>query len=80
MNENEEKILEMLKDIRPEYDFTASADFIGDGLLDSFDMVTFVSELEDSFGIVIDGLDIVPENFATVETILATVRKNGGNV
>lgn len=70
----------MLKDIRPEYDFTASADFIGDGLLDSFDMVTFVSELEDSFGIVIDGLDIVPENFATVETILATVRKNGGNV
>ena len=80
MNENEEKILEMLKDIRPEYDFTASADFIGDGLLDSFDMVTFVSELEDSFGNVIDGLDIVPENFATVETILATVRKNGGNV
>lgn len=80
MNANEEKILEMLKDIRPEYDFTASADFIGDGLLDSFDMVTFVSELEDSFGIVIDGLDIVPENFATVETILATVRKNGGNV
>lgn len=80
MNANEEKILEMLKDIRPEYDFTASTDFIGDGLLDSFDMVTFVSELEDSFGIVIDGLDIVPENFATVETIVATVRKNGGNV
>lgn len=80
MNENKEKILEMLKDIRPEYDFTASADFIGDGLLDSFDMVTFVSELEDAFGIVIDGLDIVPENFATVETILATVKKNGGNV
>lgn len=80
MNANEEKILEMLKDIRPEYDFTASPDFIGDGLLDSFDMVTFVSELEDAFGIVIDGLDIVPENFATVETILATVKKNGGNV
>lgn len=80
MDTNEGKILEMLKDIRPEYDFTASDDFIGDGLLDSFDMVTFVSELEDTFGIVIDGLDIVPENFATVETILATVRKNGGNV
>lgn len=80
MDTNEGKILEMLKDIRPEYDFTSSDDFIGDGLLDSFDMVTFVSELEDTFGIVIDGLDIVPENFATVETILATVRKNGGNV
>lgn len=80
MDSKEQKILDILKDIRPEYDFTASDDFIGDGLLDSFDMVTFVSELEDTFGIVIDGLDIVPENFATVETILATVRKNGGNV
>lgn len=80
MNTNEEKILDMLKTIRPEYDFTASEDFIGDGLLDSFDMVTFVSDIEDAFGIVIDGLDIVPENFATIPAILATVRKNGGNV
>lgn len=80
MNTNEEKILDMLKAIRPEYDFTASEDFIGDGLLDSFDMVTFVSDIEDAFGVVIDGLDIVPENFATIPAILATVRKNGGNV
>lgn len=76
----EEKILNMLKEIRPEYDFTQSEDFIEDGLLDSFDMVTFVTDLEDTFGIVIDGLDIVPENFATVETILATIQKNGGQV
>lgn len=76
----EEKILNMLKEIRPEYDFTQSEDFIEDGLLDSFDMVTFVADLEDTFGIVIDGLDIVPENFATVETILATIQKNGGQV
>lgn len=80
MNANEEKILEMLKDIRPEYDFTASDDFVGDGLLDSFDMVTFVSELENTFGIVIDGLDIVPENFATIPAILEAIKKNGGNV
>lgn len=80
MENGEQKVLAMLKDIRPEYDFTESDDFIGDGLLDSFDMVTFVSDLEDAFGIVIDGLDIVPENFATIPAILATVRKNGGNV
>lgn len=80
MDSQEQKILDILKDIRPEYDFTASDDFIGDGLLDSFDMVTFVSELEDTFGIVIDGLDIVPENFVTIPAILAIVRKNGGNV
>ncbi len=80
MKQEEQKILDMLKNIRPEYDFTESQNFIEDGLLDSFDMVTFVSDLEDTFGIVIDGLDIVPENFATIPAILATVRKNGGNV
>lgn len=76
----EEKVLKILNNIRPEYDFKISQDFIGDGLLDSFDIVTLVSDIEAEFGVVIDGLDIVPENFATVETILATVRKNGGNV
>ena len=58
MDGKEQKILDILQGIRPEYDFTVSDDFIGDGLLDSFDIVTFVSELEDSFGIVIDGLDM----------------------
>lgn len=80
MDGKEQKILDILQGIRPEYDFTVSDDFIGDGLLDSFDMVTFVSELEDSFGIVIDGLDIVPENFATIPAILETIKKNGGNI
>ena len=43
-----EKILNILKDIRPEFDFTASLNFIEDGMLDSFDIVTLVSELEDN--------------------------------
>lgn len=80
MTNNQKKILEMLKNIRPEYDFTTSENFIEDGLLDSFDMVTFVSDLENTYNIIIDGLDIIPENFATVDTILATVKKNGGAV
>lgn len=73
-----EKIMEMLKEIRPEFDFGQSEDFIEDGYLDSFDLVTLVSELDDTFGISIDGLDIIPENFASVETIAKVVRKNGG--
>ncbi len=78
--DNTQKILNILAGIRPEYDFTTSEDFIEEGLLDSFDMVTLVTDLEESFGIIIDGLDVIPENFATVKTILETVRKNGGKV
>lgn len=73
-----EKIKEILQGIRPEFDFSTSEDFIEDGFLDSFDLVTLVSELDETFDISIDGLDIVPENFMTVETIANVVRKNGG--
>lgn len=74
-----EKIYEILANIRPEFDFKASENYIEDGLLDSFDMVTLVSDLESEFGVIIDGLDIVPENFVSAVTILAMVKKNGGN-
>ena len=72
------KIMEILKEIRPEFDFSTSENFIEDGYLDSFDLVTLVSELDSVFEISIDGLDIVPENFTTVEQIIAVVNKNGG--
>ena len=70
-------VLEILKEIRPEFDFAASQDFISDGMLDSFDMVTLVSALDKNYGISIDGTDIIPENFQNVETITALIRKCG---
>lgn len=67
-------ILSILSDIRPGTDFASSKDFIGDGLLDSFDLIQLVHALEVEFGAIIAGEDIVPENFASVETILALVQ------
>ena len=70
-----EKILEILQDLRPELDFTESNDFIGDGYLDSFDMIGLVSALDKEFGISILGEDIIPENFANLESIINIVNK-----
>ena len=75
-----DKIMEILKEIRPEFDFETSEDFIEDGYLDSFDLVSLVSELDDTFGISIDGLDIIPENFISAKSIAEMVKKNGGNI
>lgn len=69
-----------MTEIRPEFDFESSSDFIEDGYLDSFDLVTLVAELDETFNISIDGLDIVPENFMSVETIAEVVKKNGGTL
>ena len=70
-------IADILKEIRPEFDFTASNDFMADGMLDSFDMVTLVAALDKNYGISIQGTDIVPENFQNLGTIEALLRKCG---
>ena len=71
---------EILKEIRPEFDFAASNDFIADGMLDSFDMVTLVATLDKVYGISIQGTDIVPENFQNLKTIEALLRQSGAQV
>lgn len=75
-----ERIYNILVEIKPENDFKASGDFIEDGLLDSFDVITLIDILEEKFGVSIDGLDIVPENFCSAEAIAALVKKNGGSI
>lgn len=74
------RIYTILQGLRPECDFTQSQNYIEDGYLDSFDLVSLVAALEEEFHILIDALDIVPENFGSVETIIAIVKKNGGSV
>ncbi|MBW9332827.1 acyl carrier protein [Herbaspirillum sp. RU 5E] len=71
------KLTDILQSIRPESDFTQSSDFLEDGLLDSFDMVTLVSSLDQAYGISIDGLDIVPDNFKSIAAITALLGKYG---
>ena len=68
---------EILKGIRPEFDFASSQDFIEDGMLDSFDMMMLVSELDKKFAISIEGADITPENFKSLQTIESLLGKNG---
>lgn len=73
-------IAEILKEIRPEFDFTASQDFISDGMLDSFDIVTLVSSLDKTYSISIPGTEILPENFTNIQTIEALLRKSGASL
>lgn len=75
-----EQILEILKELRPEHNFEESLDFVEDGLIDSFDVVTLSSIFEERFGAKIDGLDILPENFNSVKSMADLVAKSGGKI
>ena len=72
-----QKIAELLNGIRPEFDFSHAANFIAAGMLDSFDMITLVDTLDKTYGISIDGEDIVPEHFGALTSIAALLGKYG---
>lgn len=70
-----EKLLEILKGIRPDVNFENETALIDDGILDSFDVVSIISELDDEFDVQIRINELDPENFNSVENIWNLVQK-----
>ncbi len=69
-------ILDMLKELKPGEVLSESNTFVDDGILDSFDIISLVSMLEEEYGIEVDGMEIIPENFQNVDAIIALVNKS----
>lgn len=69
-----EKLLEILKGIRPDVDFANETALIDDGILDSFDVVSIISELDDAFGVQVRINELDPENFNSAEAIWQLVQ------
>lgn len=69
------EVVKILESIRPDVSFSNSINFIEDGLLDSFDLLVLVTELDNHFSISIEGTEILPENFENLDTITKLVGK-----
>ena len=70
-----EKLLEILKRIRPDVDFENETALVDDGILDSFDVVSIISELDDAFNVQIRIDELDPENFNSVASIMVLIEK-----
>lgn len=68
-------VINILNRIRPEFDFKDEVNFIENGLLDSFDIIVLITQLDEEFNISIDGTDIVPENFSNIDSIILLLKK-----
>lgn len=68
-----EQLLDILKKMHPDVDFAAETDLIGDGILDSLDIVTLITEINCTFDVSIPAEEIIPENFASAETLYALI-------
>jgi len=73
-----EKLLDLLKGIRPDVDFENESALIDDGILDSFDVVSIISEIDDAYGVQIRINELDPENFNSVEAIWNLIQKLKG--
>ena len=70
-----EELLKILEDVRPDVDFANEKKLIDDGILDSFDIISIVGELNEHYGIEINVEDLEPDNFNTVEAMLDLIHK-----
>jgi D-alanine--poly(phosphoribitol) ligase subunit 2 len=67
---------EILKEIHPGIDYQNETALIDDGLLDSFNVIAIVTELNNRFGIRISISDLEPENFNSMQAIHALVERH----
>ena len=70
-----EQLIEILKELHPDVDFYTAEGLIDDGILDSLDMVTLVTEINDKFDVSIPAEEIIPENFNSAEALFALIEK-----
>ena len=70
-----EQLLEILASLHPDVDFENSTDLIDDGILDSLDIVTLVTEINSVFDVTIPAEEIVPENFNSAEALMELIER-----
>ena len=73
-----EQVMNILKEIKPTKDLSGVTDIIEGGYLDSFELMSLIANLGDTFGFEIDVDEITPENFNSIEAIAAMVRRLKG--
>ena len=64
-----EELMWILGELHPDVDFNTADDLIGDGVLDSLDIVTLITEINSAYDVSIPAEEILPENFRSAKAI-----------
>ena len=70
-----EELLEILKELHPEVDYETCTTLIDDRILDSFDIVSIISEVNEEYDVAIPAEEIVPENFNSAQALYALIER-----
>ena len=78
-----DKLMDTIMLAKPESDigdFLTATDLYGQGMIDSLDIIIILDEICAAYGIEISGADIRREDFMTLESIYALIKRKGGDV
>lgn len=67
--EIKETVIRILSDLHPDVDFTTNETLVDDGVLDSLDIVSLISEIAAELDITIPPEEIIPENFNSASAL-----------
>ena len=70
-----DKLLAILYDLNPDVDFKTEHNLIDGGILDSFDIVSLVAEIDDVFGVEIPAEALTAENFGSAQALYALIQR-----
>ena len=69
------ELMQLLNNVKKGIDYAGEKRLVSDGLLDSLDIMTVVTEICDTFDVDILPTDVVPENFESVEAMWALINR-----
>lgn len=70
-----EELLEILGELHPDVDFESEEQLVDDGILDSLDIVSLIGEIKRVFDVTVTAGDIIPDNFNTVQAMMALIER-----
>lgn len=70
-----EELKAILSEIRPDIDFDMEKHLIDDGILDSFDIISIVGEVNTAFDVEINVEYLLPENFNSMQAMYDLICK-----
>lgn len=68
-------LLELLKEVLPHVDWESEEGLVDDGLLNSIDIITIISEITDEYDITISADEMQAENFNSVQAIYEMIKR-----
>jgi D-alanine--poly(phosphoribitol) ligase subunit 2 len=70
-----EALLKIMEELHPEVDFNTREALIDDKILDSFDIITLITEISEEYDVRIPVDEIMPKNFNSAKALYALIER-----